>query len=294
MADFRDMELLLALARYRHFSQAADEIGISQPAFSARIRKLEESFGTPIVRRGNKFLGFTREGEVMVKWARKILADNEGMRQEVEVSKGDLRGKLIVGAVPTALPVAAQAAANLRAQHPNLAMEIHSLSSRQIAKQLNDYTLDAGITYVDEDVIPGDMMTPLYEETYVLIAPRAIAPRPSGSATWAEAAALPLCLLTRNMRNRQFIDEAFAAVGCFPDPVMETNGFTAALVQVAGGGAAEIAPKGLAEVVFAGLDTVRLSLVDPVLSHGIGLAFKAQDPVLPALEALDDALRASL
>jgi len=294
MADFRDMELLLALARCQHFSQAAEEMGISQPAFSARIRKLEENFGTPIVRRGNKFIGFTREGAVMVKWARKIIADNEGMRQEVGISKGDLRGKLVVGAVPTALSVAAQAAAHLRIKHPNLAMEIHSLSSRQIAKRLNDYTLDAGITYVDEDVISGDMMTPLYNETYVLISPKAIAPRDGGTVTWVEAADLPLCLLTRDMRNRQFIDEAFAAVDCFPVPVMETNGFTAALVQVAGGAAATIAPKGLAEVVFAGLDSVRLDLVDPVLSHAIGLAFKGQDPVLPAIEALEAALQASL
>ena len=39
MADIRDMKLLLALDQHRHFSHAANDVGISQPAFSARIRK---------------------------------------------------------------------------------------------------------------------------------------------------------------------------------------------------------------------------------------------------------------
>ncbi len=84
MADIRDLQLLVSLSRHKHFSRAADDCGISQPAFSARIRKMEEGFALPLVRRGNTFLGFTREGEVVLKWARKVLADVEGMRQEID------------------------------------------------------------------------------------------------------------------------------------------------------------------------------------------------------------------
>lgn len=49
------MQLLVALARHRHFARAARDVGISQPAFSMRIRKLEENLGVAIVRRGNRF-----------------------------------------------------------------------------------------------------------------------------------------------------------------------------------------------------------------------------------------------
>jgi hypothetical protein len=68
MVEIKDMRLLAALARHRHFARAAEASGISQPAFSARIRKIEERLGLPVVRRGNKFQGFTREGEVLLKW----------------------------------------------------------------------------------------------------------------------------------------------------------------------------------------------------------------------------------
>ena len=78
MTDLRDMQILTALARHKHFARAAEECGISQSAFSARISNLETEFGAPIVQRGNRFLGFTPEGEIVLKWARRLLAGFPG------------------------------------------------------------------------------------------------------------------------------------------------------------------------------------------------------------------------
>ncbi len=292
MTDIRDLQLLVSLSRTRHFSRAADDCGISQPAFSVRIRKLESSFALPLVRRGNRFMGFTREGEVVLKWARKVLADIEGMRQEIDALHNNLSGRLALGAIPTALPFAAKVSSVLRRQHPNLSIEIHSLSTRLIDIRLNDFSLDAGIMYL-EDADP--MITaPLYEETYVLISPRALAPRQSGTATWAEAARLPLCLLTGDMRNRQFLDAVFRGIGQVPTVVMEASGFTAVLAQVAIGTAATIAPLGLAQTFLADANTVHLALSDPVATHAVGLSIKDQTPVPPMITALRQAVLASL
>ena len=292
MSDIRNLKLLVSLSRHKHFSRAAEDCGISQPAFSARIRSIEEEFGLPLVRRGNKFMGFTREGEVMLRWARKILADVEGMRQEIDALNSNLKGKLVVGTIPTALPFAADVSAQLRRDHPNLSIEIQSLSSTQIDIRLNDYSLDAGLTYV-EDADP-DTIEFLYSETYALIAPESLAPRKSGTATWAEAAQLPLCLLTTNMRNRQFVDEVFEQIDVSPTIVMQTSGFTAALALVASGSAATIAPLRIVDTYFADQSSVRLELVEPSVSHAVGLSIKDQTPVLPAVQALRVAVRNSL
>ena len=292
MSDIRNLKLLVSLSRHKHFSRAAEDCGISQPAFSARIRSIEEEFGLPLVRRGNKFMGFTREGEVMLRWARKILADVEGMRQEIDALNSNLKGKLVVGTIPTALPFAADVSAQLRRDHPNLSIEIQSLSSTQIDIRLNDYSLDAGLTYV-EDADP-DTIEFLYNETYALIAPESLAPRKRGTATWAEAAQLPLCLLTTNMRNRQFVDEVFGQIDVSPTIVMQTSGFTAALALVASGSAATIAPLRIVDTYFADQSSVRLELVQPSVSHAVGLSIKDQTPVLPAVQALRIAVRNSL
>ena len=292
MADIRDLQLLVSLSRHKHFSRAADDCGISQPAFSARIRKMEEGFALPLVRRGNTFLGFTREGEVVLKWARKVLADIEGMRQEIDALNTNLNGKLAVGVIPTALPFAAKISSQLRQRHPNLSIEIHALATRLIEIRLNDFSLDAGLMYF-EDADP-ETTERLYDETYVLIAPEALAPRKSGQATWAEAAGLPLCLLTRDMRNRQFLDDVFERIDAVPTVVMESSDFTAVLAQVASGNAATIAPLDVAETFLARGVTVQLPLVEPVVSHTIGLSIKDQSPPLPMVQALRLAVRAAL
>lgn len=292
MLDLRDLELLVGLARHRHFSRAAEIHGISQPAFSARIRRMEAQVGLPLVRRGNRFLGFTREGEVVLKWARKLLDDLEGMRQEIGLLADRLDGRLVIGVIPTTLPFAAEVSVHLRRRHPELSVEIRSLSTGQILAGVNDYTLDAGMIYhADCDRETTDV---LYEESYILIVPPGLAPRSSGTATWAEAAALPLCLLTREMRNRQFIDAVFARIGRQPVVVMEANAFTATLAQVAGGTAATIVPENVAATFFISDRWVRLPLVEPEVSHAIGLLVKEQVPELPAIAALRVAVRAAL
>ncbi len=291
MPDIRDMQLLASLARHNHFARAAQECGISQPAFSVRIRNMEIELGVPIVRRGNRFLGFTAEGETVLKWARRILADAEGLRQEVELAKGALFGRLSLGAIPTALPFAARASSTLRAAHPGLMMQIRSLTSSQIHRGLDDLSLDAGITYLDS-AMPGRLtVMPLYEERYVLLAPAAIAPRAAGTATWREAAALPLCLLTRDMRNRRILDEVFErGAGAAPAPVLETNAFTAALALVDAGGAATVAPALLVETLPPSDDVARLDLVEPHVTTSVVLAVADREPMPPAVLALIEAL----
>jgi DNA-binding transcriptional LysR family regulator len=125
----------------------------------------------------------------------------------------------------------------------------------------------------------------------VLLAPPDLAPRPEGHATWREAAALPLCLLTKDMRNRRILDEIFQSIGAAPQPVMETNAFTAALAQVASGAAATIAPELLADSLPIAAGSVRLSLTEPDISKPICLATTERQPPLPAVLALAEALR---
>lgn len=285
------MQLLAALARHQHFARAAQECGISQPAFSARIRNLETTLGVPIVERGNRFLGFTPEGDIVLKWARQMVADADGMRQEVEAAKGALSGRLSIGVVPTAVTFVARVPAEVHRAHPYLAMQLLSMSSVDIRRGIDDFTLDAGVTYLDDASLASLRTEPLYDESYVLMVPPALAPRRSGTATWREAAEVPLCLLSPNMRNRQIIDEIFANVGVSPQPVMETNAFVAALGQVASGALATIAPEYLADTLSIAEDAIRLPLTDPIATRPIGLVMAERNPEPPALRAFADVMR---
>ena len=292
MSELRDLQMLVSLSRTRNFSRSAMDCNISQPAFSTRIRKLEERLKLPLVRRGNSFQGFTKEGDVVLKWARKLLADEEGMRQEIASLKNDLNGTLSLGVIPTAMPFAARVSAKLREKHPNLSIEIYSESTHQIVRKLNNFSLDAGILYFNN----GDPETTvkLYEERYVFIAPKLLTVSKEKQITWAEVAQIPLCLLTQNMKNRQLIDRHFLDLGISPSIVTEASDFTAVLAQVAAGNAATIAPESVAQTFLDLKSTKQLDLIRPVLTHSVGLSIKDQSPVLPMIEALRKAVKSAL
>ena len=292
MSELRDLQMLVSLSRTRNFSRSAMDCNISQPAFSTRIRKLEERLKLPLVRRGNSFQGFTKEGDVVLKWARKLLADEEGMRQEIASLKNDLNGTLSLGVIPTAMPFAARVSAKLREKHPNLSLEIYSESTHQIVRKLNNFSLDAGILYFNN----GDPETTvkLYEERYVFIAPKSLTVSKEKQITWTEVAQIPLCLLTQNMKNRQLIDRHFLDLGISPSIVTEASDFTAVLAQVAAGNAATIAPESVAQTFLDLKSTKQLDLIRPVLTHSVGLSIKDQSPVLPMIEALRKAVKSAL
>ena len=98
----RQLEYFVALARERHFARAAQRVPRIQPALSEAIRKLEHELKVPLVRRGQKFEGLTPEGERLVHWARRILADCDALKQEVTALQTGLVGELRLGVVPAA------------------------------------------------------------------------------------------------------------------------------------------------------------------------------------------------
>lgn len=102
----RQLEYLVALARERHFARAAAACYVSQPSLSAAIRRLEHELDVPIVRRGRRYEGLTPEGEVVLAWAHRILAEQDALHQELSALRGGLTGTLRLGVVPTALPAA--------------------------------------------------------------------------------------------------------------------------------------------------------------------------------------------
>lgn len=78
------------------------------------------------------------------------------------------------------------------------------------------------MTHLEDDMLRHGRRLPLYEEQYVLLTPVDGPIAGVATASWAAAAALPLCLLNPRMRNRRIIDECFAAEGVTTTPAIES------------------------------------------------------------------------
>ena len=68
--DINQLEVLIAVAREKSFSRAADVLGRTQPAVSQAIRRLEQEIGEKLFDRSSKDGTLTAAGELLVDYAR--------------------------------------------------------------------------------------------------------------------------------------------------------------------------------------------------------------------------------
>lgn len=286
MVELRDLRYLTALARHKHFARAAQECGVSQPAFSMRIRNLEERLRATIVKRGNRFQGLTTEGERVVARARTIVDQVQALEQEVNAARGEIFGQLTLGAIPTAAPYAGLLAIWLKKAHPGIVVRIKTTNSLAILQGVDDGAFHAGITYTEgasTDLLRVDWV---YDEQYVLLLPAGLARDNNEEITWREAAEYPLTLLEPQMQNRRILDRIFEDVGVEPTVAFETDGFSAAMVMAAEGAAATVVPKVLVDSlgVFEGASI--LPLTNPAIEKSVSLVTALKARSMPIVEAL--------
>ena len=263
----RQLEYLCALADEGHFGRAAAACHVSQPALSVAIRKLEAELGVEIVQRDRRFDTLTPQGKELLVSARQVLAATDGLSSSAGRLRGDLSGKLRLGVIPTALPVA-EITTPLLAKHPSVDVELRSLAAPEIAEQVETFAVDAGITYLDEPPRKGLRARPLFDERYAyLVADDGTA---RSTIAWRELDGAGLCLLTSEMRNRRLVEAALRATGVATKVRIETDSISA-LLSFTHRGWSSIVSEAWLDLygVPAGMRALRL--VEPDLAYPIGV-----------------------
>jgi DNA-binding transcriptional LysR family regulator len=280
------LELLLALAKERHFGRAAEACGVTQPTMSTSLKQLEEILGVMLVQRGSRFVGFTPEGERTLDWARRIVGDVRGMRQEINSLKDGLSGEIRIAAIPTVLGMVASLTTPFRARHPNVRFRIVSCTSIEVLGLLENLEVDAGLTYLDNEPLGKVRSIPLYDESYRLITAPDSQFGDRDQVTWKEVGEVPLCLLTPDMQNRRIIDRALLAAGTQAKPSLTSNSIIVLYTHVKTGRWASVMPAKLADTLGLS-DAVRsIPIVDPKVTYRIGLVVPLRDPMTPMVAAL--------
>ena len=292
--DIRQLQYLVALAREKHFTRAAQACHVTQSTLSGRIRQLEQELGVPIVERGHRFHGLTPDGERVVKWAHAILDNWASLQQEIAARRntaGRLTGHLSVGVIPSALPMMAVMTKSIQGRHPDIELTVLSQSSIEILRHLEDFSIDVGLTYLDNEPIEGMRSEAVYMERYCLLVRTDHELADEASVTWAEAARQPLCLLTPDMQNRRIIDRAFRDAHAAPVPRLETNSVINLCANVRLMGLTSIIPEYFLEVLGPIADVRAVPLTDPIVEHRVGLIAVDRDPISPLVLAAFDCAR---
>jgi LysR family transcriptional regulator, transcription activator of glutamate synthase operon len=100
--ELRQLRYVEAVARHRHFTRAAEELHVAQSALSHQVRRLEAELGTELFERTSRRVAPTEAGEAVAARARRIVAEVDGTREEVDELRGVIRGHISIGALLTA------------------------------------------------------------------------------------------------------------------------------------------------------------------------------------------------
>jgi DNA-binding transcriptional LysR family regulator len=282
----KQLHYLAALAQEKHFGRAAQRCNVTQPTLSAGIKQIEGELGVLIVKRGQRFEGFTAEGLRVLEWAQRILADRDSLAQEIGAMRRGLSGRLRVGAIPATLPIIALLTTAFSRQHPGVSITVLSQTSREIERGLAAFDLDVGLTYLENEPLRHVRTVPLYVERYLLLTPATKAFADRKTVTWNEAADLPLCLLTPDMQNRRIINSIFRRGGRTPKTVVETNSIVGLCSHVRFGHWSSVLPHTFLHL-FPQLDgLLQIPLAAPEATQKIGLVLTDRDPPSPIARAM--------
>jgi DNA-binding transcriptional LysR family regulator len=287
----RQLEYLAALDRERHFARAAQACHVSQSALSTAIRKLEVQLGVTIVLRSRRFQGFTAEGERVVGWAHRIIAERDGLHDDLDRMRGGLAATLRIGAIPTSIPASSILIDRFCERHPRALVRVDVISSREIRRRLAEFDLDVGLTYLDLDTPPVGLRTrELYRERYVLLTPQDGPFAGRDSVGWSEAAAVPQCALNRQMQNRRILDHLMAAAGAQLRPTIETDTVAALYTYAATGRWSCIIAHPWTEVFGLPVGTRAVPLAPQPHCPAVGLIWPDRKPESLTTAALLDAI----
>lgn len=281
----RQFQYLIALEQEAHFGRAAEKCHVSQPSLSSALKSLENELDIPLILRQQKFQGFTEEGKRVVGWAKRLLADRSAMLEELAIMRKSMQGRLRIGAMPMSSPLFPTVSQLVQKRYPSVQLDIQFMGLDQLILGLNNFEIDIGVTYINDPLLERFESMPLYDDPLYLLLPDndwLEDKTPSAdTTTWEKAATLPLCLLSKSMRERRVMDDTFESVGCQPVPVLESNSIFQLAFHAMAGDLATIVPKR-----FAQLPKTRQKLLKtPTIKHTLGLVWVPGDPAMPMTKA---------
>ena len=140
------LRTLEAVCRSGSFSDAAQELLLTQPAVSTQIRQLEQEAGVLLVERVGKTARATPAGERLIACASRIIQDLDGTLQELAALQGEVTGHILIGSGATATTYLLPAIlAELERAHPRLEIGVVNGNTPDLAQRLVEASLDIAI-----------------------------------------------------------------------------------------------------------------------------------------------------
>jgi DNA-binding transcriptional LysR family regulator len=211
--DTKQLAAFCAVVERRSFSQAADQLGVTQPAVSLQIRSLEQRVGQQLLDRSGRRVEPTEAGLRLYRGAQRLIALEQQLLADLgEEAEGELQGRLEIGASTgpggTVLPVIL---GEFQQLNPLVHVALTVSDTHHVVEQVGRRELELGIVGV-AGRHRGVTFEPFYRDEVVLAVPAGHA-RAGKAMTLDELKAEPLVLMQEGAGIRQMIDEELRELG---------------------------------------------------------------------------------
>ncbi|MEQ9229800.1 MAG: LysR substrate-binding domain-containing protein [Cyclobacteriaceae bacterium] len=162
------LEYALYLQKYGNFKKAAERLGISQPALSIQIQKLEEEIQIALFNRTTSPITATKDGVAFLSKSQEIISGVKQLRSFSQELKGDFNGRLVIGIIPTLAPFLVPLFIDaLQKDYPGIQLVIKEQITERILENIRHGELDVGLISTPVRVHGIEAIPLFYERFYV-------------------------------------------------------------------------------------------------------------------------------
>jgi len=271
--DSTELRILHALSTTGSLTAAAAALGLSQPAVSQRIKRVETKLAVPLIERQGRGIRLTTAGNILAEHGRTVVAEIDAALAAIDDLRGERGGTLrLVGFPSASATIVPSMMRSLAEKAPNVTLQYREAEPPAAVAMLRDGEVDCALIfdYAGAGELPaGSAFFPIWRETVSLV----LSESRAGDMTEAHLADFAgEHWIAGCEKCRGHLLASARESGFEPDIVQETDNVPAMLAMAAAGGAVAMVP-GLALAAARILPEGATALpLDPPRYRTIGLA----------------------
>lgn len=158
--EVRDLQVFISVAKHLNYTRAGEEVHLSQPSVSVRIKQLERELGVKLFEQLGKKVALTEAGQLLVSYAHRVIAAIEDAEHAIKDLQGLQRGSLRIGASTTpGMYIVPRTIARFKQLYPHVDLHLGIKDTREIEEGVIRNEFDFGfvgghLAGDDIDVLP--------------------------------------------------------------------------------------------------------------------------------------------
>jgi len=205
--ELRQLKYFIRAAELLNFTQAADDLYITQSTLSHQIKELENSLNVLLFDRIGRRVKLTEAGAIMLDYARKTVYQAEEGKQVLMDLNNLKTGKIVIGSTYGLVNLLLQSATEFNEEFPDIQIQIVLGSTSDLIKKLGSYEIDCMLSFLPSSAENQLDVIPLFSANLSLIIHKSHPWSKLKKVTFQKIATLPLVLPSSSYSIRNMLDD---------------------------------------------------------------------------------------